>query len=95
MTVLRVKRVTLGVVAVLFWLVGAVLPIMPGWPFLLFAVFILSRDIPLIRPLREWLAAKHPKIADGIAHWEKRLGLLTPEELAAAEHHRLALRGEP
>ena len=88
MTVLRVKRITLGVVAVVLWIVGAILPVMPGWPFLVFAVFILSRDLPPVRPLRNWLDRKHPAIGHRIGLWELRLGLLSPEEIAALEHPR-------
>lgn len=81
---LRLKRITIGVIAVLFWLVGLILPIMPGWPFLVFAVFLLSRDIPLVRPIRLWLERKFPTMAKPVLAWETKLGLLSPEEIAAS-----------
>lgn len=82
---LRFKRITIGVVALLLWLLGVILPIMPGWPFLVFAVFLLSRDVPPVRPIRLWLERKYPRVAKPVLVWETKLGLLSPEELAAAQ----------
>lgn len=73
---LKAKRITMGIFAALLGVAGAILPVMPGWPFFVFAIFILSRDIPPVRPLRNWLLAKYPRILLPIERWEARLGLI-------------------
>jgi uncharacterized membrane protein YbaN (DUF454 family) len=80
---LRIKRITLGVLSILMWLLGVIIPVIPGWPFLVFAIFLLSRDIPLVRPIRKWIETKYPKIVKPVCKWEIQLGLLTPEEIKA------------
>lgn len=80
---LRVKRVTLGIVSIFLWIVGVIIPVVPGWPFLVFAVFLLSRDFPIIRPLRTWIEKKFPQVVKPVCKWEIQLGLLTPEEIKA------------
>lgn len=81
---LRFKRITIGIIAFLLWVLGMVLPVMPGWPFLVFAIFLLSRDLPFVRPLRLLIERKFPTLVKPVLAWETKLGLLTPEEIAAA-----------
>lgn len=80
---LRFKRITIGIIAFLLWLLGMILPIMPGWPFLVFAIFLLSRDLPFVRPMRLWIERKFPSLVKPVLVWETKLGLLSPDELAA------------
>ena len=51
---------------------------MPGWPFMIFAVFLLSRDVPPVRPLRLWMERRFPRFSAPVLKWETYLGLGDP-----------------
>lgn len=72
---LRIKRITIGIMAVLLGVSGALLPFVPGWPFFLLGVFVLSHDVPPMRPVRRWLEMRYPKLRGLLQRWESRLGL--------------------
>jgi uncharacterized membrane protein YbaN (DUF454 family) len=74
-TVLKAKRITLGVIAGSLGVAGFILPIMPGWPFAIFAVFLLSKDVPPVRPLRDWMERRFPRVSVPVHKWEAFFGL--------------------
>ncbi len=63
-------RFTGGVLLVLVGIVGLILPIMPGWVFVIPGLIILGEYIPPIKRLLDWLYSKVP---DSIA-WKKKPG---------------------
>ncbi len=77
-SVLKAKRITLGVFAGTLGVTGFILPIMPGWPFLIFAVFLLSRDVPPVRPIRSWMERRFPRMIVPVNKWETYFGLGDP-----------------
>ncbi len=89
----KAKRITLGILFLALAASGAVIPIMPGWPFLVLALVILSRDLPFLRPLRHRLEARFPRLREPIARWEARLGLIDP--LAERDENPQADGGHP
>lgn len=52
-------RIASGIFLVLLGLVGIILPIMPGWIFLIPGLVILSDYIPPLRRLVDWLKKKY------------------------------------
>ena len=54
----KVVRITGGVGLVLIGIVGLILPVMPGWVFIIPGLVILADHSPRIRRLLEWLKAK-------------------------------------
>ena len=48
-------RRTIGWICLLVALVGAVMPVIPGWPALIGAIVLLGRRDPLLRWLHLWL----------------------------------------
>lgn len=76
--VLKTKRITLGAIAGTLGVTGFILPIMPGWPFMIFAVFLLSRDVPPVRPVRAWMERRFPWMSAPVLKWEAYLGLGDP-----------------
>ncbi len=50
-------RICVGLVFVLLGIIGLVLPIMPGWVFLIPGLVILAEYFPVVRRVLDW--AKH------------------------------------
>jgi len=55
---LQIARIVSGSVLVALGIAGCVLPILPGIPFLLVGLGLLSVDIPLVRRLRDRVSAR-------------------------------------
>ncbi|GEM_PF-2882959 len=56
----RLIRITLGVFLAITGLLAALLPIVPGWFFLLLSLVVLSADIPLLRRAVCWIEKRFP-----------------------------------
>lgn len=69
----RMAWITFGGLALLFGLVGVVLPILPTTPFLIVAAFAFSKSSPT---LRDWLI-NHAVFGPPIRDWE-RSGAIRP-----------------
>ena len=54
-------RTAAGVCLLALGVVGLALPLVPGWPFLLAAAFVLGRNHPYVRPFSAWLEKRVPK----------------------------------
>jgi hypothetical protein len=54
----KIIRVTLGAGLVLLGVVGALLPIVPGWMFMIPGLLILAEFFPGVRRLVDWAKAK-------------------------------------
>lgn len=54
----KIVRTALGVVLVIVGIIGLILPIMPGWIFLIPGLVILSDHFPGIKRLLEWAREK-------------------------------------
>jgi uncharacterized membrane protein YbaN (DUF454 family) len=52
-------RVATGIGLVLLGIVGLILPIMPGWIFLIPGLLILADYFPPLRRMVDWLKAKY------------------------------------
>lgn len=60
----KILRPFLGVLLLILGVIGLILPIMPGWVFLIPGLIILADYFPPIKRLVEWAKAKahgHPK----------------------------------
>jgi uncharacterized membrane protein YbaN (DUF454 family) len=60
----KILRPFLGFFLVILGVIGLILPIMPGWVFLIPGLIILADYFPPIRRLVDWAKAKasaHPK----------------------------------
>ena len=57
----RGLRVTGGMVLIVLGLLGLVLPIIPGWVFLIPGLILLSREFHWARRLLEWLKHRLPQ----------------------------------
>ena len=60
----RVKdalRIALGIGLVILGLIGLILPIMPGWVFLIPGLVLLADYFPPIRRLVDWAKSRLPK----------------------------------
>lgn len=54
----RAVRIATGLILVLVGVVGLIMPIMPGWIFLIPGLVILADHFPPIRRLLEWAKRK-------------------------------------
>jgi uncharacterized protein YqgC (DUF456 family) len=54
----KILRIAAGIGLVLIGLVGLIMPIMPGWVFIIPGLIILGEHSPAIRRLLEWIRAK-------------------------------------
>ena len=54
----KVLRISAGIGLVLIGIVGLILPIMPGWVFIIPGLVILADHSPRIKRLLEWARAK-------------------------------------
>lgn len=54
----KLLRILTGVILVLIGLVGIVLPIMPGWVFIIPGLVILSEYFPPVKRLLDWARRK-------------------------------------
>ncbi len=54
----KIFRIAAGVGLILIGIVGLILPIMPGWVFIIPGLVILAEYSPRIRRLLDWLRAK-------------------------------------
>jgi len=60
----KILRLITGISLVLIGILGLLLPIMPGWVFLIPGLVILAEFFPPIRRLVEWAKAKAQKHAN-------------------------------
>ena len=58
----RFARWALVVPLLVLWLVGWITPIVPGFPFLLVALFLMSPDLPAARRLATKLQRRFPRL---------------------------------
>lgn len=78
---MRIVWATIGWIALLCGLIGAVLPLIPTVPFMLVAAFAFARSSDRIH---DWLVA-HPVFGPSIVHWRERGAIsLTGKRLATA-----------
>jgi uncharacterized protein len=65
--ILKILRITLGVIALLLGVAGLFLPVLQGVLFLLIGFYLLSKDIPWVR--RQWdkMRRRYPL---AFARWE-------------------------
>ncbi len=54
----KVWRITAGVGLILIGIVGLILPVMPGWVFIIPGLVILSEHSPRIKRVLEWARRK-------------------------------------
>jgi len=57
---MRIIKLTGGTILLVAGIAGAVLPVVPGWPFLLGALPLLSAASPRVRKLLRILRKRHP-----------------------------------
>jgi uncharacterized membrane protein YbaN (DUF454 family) len=57
---------TLGIICLLLGLPGLVLPILPGWLFLVIGILLLSVDLPFFKGLVQWLEKRIPRIKEPV-----------------------------
>jgi uncharacterized membrane protein YbaN (DUF454 family) len=60
----KILRLVTGIFLVLIGILGLLLPIMPGWVFLIPGLVILADFFPPIRRLVDWAKAKAQKHAN-------------------------------
>jgi hypothetical protein len=65
----RILRFATGVIFVILGIIGLILPIMPGWVFLIPGLVILSDFFPPLKRVLEW--AKRKAIETRNAHWPR------------------------
>lgn len=53
-----ILRISFGIILVLLGIAGLILPVMPGWVFLLPGLMILAEYFPPIQRLVDWAKAK-------------------------------------
>ena len=59
--VVRVLRITAGFALLLVGIVGWLLPVLPGWPFVIPGLILLGREFHWARRTLEWLQKFHPR----------------------------------
>lgn len=57
-------RTAAGVGLLFLGVVGLALPLIPGWPFLLAAAFVLGRNHPYLRPFVGWIERRLARRSD-------------------------------
>jgi len=57
----KTSRLVTGITLVLVGIVGLILPVMPGWIFLIPGLIILADFFPPIRRLLDWAKSKDPR----------------------------------
>jgi uncharacterized membrane protein YbaN (DUF454 family) len=65
----RILRLATGIGLVLLGIVGLILPIMPGWIFLIPGLIILSDFFPPLKRVLEWAKRKAVDLKD--SHWPR------------------------
>ena len=60
----KILRVTLGILLVLLGIIGLILPVMPGWVFLIPGLIILGEHFDWARRLLAWAKSKVPGRGD-------------------------------
>jgi len=69
-------RITLGILSFILGIIGAILPVMPGWPFFLIAGALFFPRHRYVTPLLEKSESRLPRFVA----WLRRLGVgLQPE----------------
>ena len=59
-TLKKALEVILGIACFALGIAGWLLPILPGWPFIIVGLIVL--DIPLLHRQKEWLVQKFPRL---------------------------------
>ena len=57
-----VLRITAGILLIIVGIIGLILPVMPGWVFIIPGLAMLGEYFPPIRRLNEWAKAKWDKV---------------------------------
>jgi len=73
-TVLRIVRISVGVVFLILGILGIVLPVLQGILFITIGLSILAIDLPFVRRLVDRLARRFPKTVGAMRAWTRRLG---------------------
>lgn len=81
MIIILFKRI-LGIICLLIALIGFILPIIPGWPFIVPAVLLLGRRDPLLRWLNMMLRHGLRAMRRSQRPWIRMLGLRLSAEYA-------------
>lgn len=63
-----ILRISFGIILVLLGIAGLILPVMPGWVFLLPGLMILAEYFPPIQRLVDWAKAKVEKAKTQVAN---------------------------
>ena len=70
---MRIVWIVVGIFLILIGIVGWVLPLMPGWPFFLWGVSLLAREIPWVGRrygrLRSWCIRRFPRSYKLLIRW--------------------------
>ena len=77
-------RRPLGITCLIIGVLGWILPILPGWPFIVPAVALLGRRDPLVRHPHLWLRRVLRRMRRAEQQWLRSLGFR-----ASAEYVRL------
>ncbi len=60
-TILRIARIGGGSVLLAVGLLGWILPVIPGWPFVIPGLILLGEEFHWARRTLEWLKKHHPR----------------------------------
>jgi uncharacterized membrane protein YbaN (DUF454 family) len=72
-------RTVAGVGLLIVGVIGCLLPIMPGIPFLVGGVAVLGTDHAIVRRGKQWLHSDHP-VMRRVRGWLERRGILKPHQ---------------
>lgn len=68
-------RRPIGVICLIIGVLGWILPILPGWPFIIPAVALLGRRDPMIRYPHLWLRRALRRMRRARQNWVRNLGV--------------------
>lgn len=77
-------RRPVGIVCLIIGVLGWILPILPGWPFIIPAVALLGRRDPMIRLPHIWLRRALRRMRRARVRWVRNLGVRGSSEYVRA-----------